>query len=153
MRTIIRNNVFETNSSSSHTLLVEKNYLQHFLESLSNYINEEGDIWIDCQGYDLDSTIKEETVIYREAIDKISFLATLYNSYAEDVKNKYTMEDLIYFVKRNTLCNNVYFHNMGNICLSVSSEYKYDFLPSNKDDLYELIFSVDKEIIINHEYC
>lgn len=44
MRTIIRNNVFETNSSSTHTLSVEKNYLQHFLESLSNYINEEGDI-------------------------------------------------------------------------------------------------------------
>lgn len=154
MRTIIRNNVFETNSSSSHTLSVEKNYLQPVLESFSGYINEEGDVWIDCQGYDLDSIIKdEETTIYREAITKISFLATLWNSYAEDVKDKYTIDDLIYFVKRNTLCNNVYFHNMGNICLDVSSNYKYDFLPSDKDDLYELIFSVDKEIIINYEYC
>lgn len=44
MRTIIRNNVFETNSSSSHTLSVEKNYLQPVLESFSRYINEEGDV-------------------------------------------------------------------------------------------------------------
>lgn len=69
MRTIIRNNVFETNSSSSHTLSVEKNYLQPVLESFSGYINEEGDVWIDCQGYDLDSIIKdEETTIYIERL-------------------------------------------------------------------------------------
>lgn len=57
MKTIIRNNVFETNSSSSHSLSVEQNEFGYYLENLSYLINENGDIWLDCEGDNLQDEI------------------------------------------------------------------------------------------------
>ena len=60
MKTIIRNNVFETNSSSSHSLSVEQNEFGYYLENLSYLINENGDII----GKTVNPKVKENTVRY-----------------------------------------------------------------------------------------
>lgn len=152
MKTIIRNNAFETNSSSSHSLSVEQNEFDYYLENLSYLINENGDIWLDCKGDNLQDEIEFNSEIKISGIEeKISFMFTLWNTYVDDIKDIYMPEDLINFIKKNTLCEKVYVHNIGNICLNIDSNYKFDFIPTNKEDLYELIFCSDKDIILLHE--
>lgn len=81
---IVRPGVFETNSSSSHSMSVGNNDNISYLESLSNLINPKGEVWINCQGEDMEFRCNSEYRI-SGAERKISFLATLWNSYAEDV--------------------------------------------------------------------
>lgn len=150
---LIRKNIFETNSSSTHTLSLKYNEeIENYLENLSNLIDSNGDIWFDCNNFNLDTDLHcESLTIFSSAKEKISFLATLWNSYNEEVRDIYTIDDLIYFIKKNTLCNNVYIYGMGNIELEISSRYKFDFLPTDKDLLYELLFSSNKEIFVEYE--
>ena len=153
MNKLIRNSVFETNSSSSHTLSLEYNEeTENYLESLANIIDSNGNIWFDCDNFNLNENLHcEGLTVFSNAKEKLSLLATLWNSFNEDIRDIYTIDDLIYFIKKNTLCDSVYIHNMGNIDLDLCSNYKFDFLPTDKDLLYELIFSTNKEIFILKE--
>ena len=149
---LIRNSVFETNSSSSHSLSVTKNDTVVFLENISNLMNDEGVIWLDCDGYDMEVDFRCNSKIeIKTAEKKLAFLASMWNSYALDVNEKYTLDDLKDFVKENTQCNEVIIYNIGNFTLELNDEDIFWFIPDDKQDLYELIFSTDRTIEITYK--
>lgn len=149
---LIRNSVFETNSSSSHSLSVTKNDTVVFLENISNLMDDEGVIWLDCDGYDMEVDFRCSSKIeIKTAEKKLAFLASMWNSYALDVNEKYTLDDLKDFIKENTQCDEVIIYNMGNFTLELNDEDIFWFIPDDKQDLYELIFSTDKVIEITYK--
>ena len=149
---IVRPGVFETNSSSSHSLSIENNSFDYYLEDLSFLINENGDIWLDCGGVNLQEELEHNPeIVISGALDKIAFLFALWNSYVEDIYNIYKYDDLIDFIKRNTLCEKIYVYNIGNIDLAIGVDYKFDFIPTDKEELYEFIFSSNRDIFVVYE--
>ena len=149
---LIRNSVFETNSSSSHSLSVSYVSTEIYLENISNLMNEEGVIWLDCDGYDMEVDFRcSPKIEIKTAEKKLAFLASMWNSYALDVNEKYTLDDLKDFIKENTQCNEVIIYNMGNFALSLNDEEVCSLIPDDKQDLYELIFSTDKAIEITYK--
>lgn len=149
---LIRNSVFETNSSSSHSLSVSYVSTEIYLENISNLMNEDGVIWLDCDGYDMEVDFKCSSKIeIKTAEKKLAFLASLWNSYTLDINDKYNLDDLKDFVKENTQCNEVIIYNMGNFALSLNDEEVCYLIPDDKQDLYELIFSTDRTIEITYK--
>lgn len=149
---LIRNSVFETNSSSSHSLSVSYVSTEIYLENISNLMNEDGVIWLDCDGYDMEVDFKCSSKIeIKTAEKKLAFLASLWNSYTLDINEKYTLDDLKDFVKENTQCNEVIIYNMGNFALSLNDEEVCSLIPDDKQELYELIFSTDRTIEITYK--
>ena len=149
---LIRNSVFETNSSSSHSLSVSYVSTEIYLENISNLMNEDGVIWLDCDGYDMEVDFKCSSKIeIKTAEKKLAFLASLWNSYALDINEKYTLDDLKDFIKENTQCNEVIIYNMGNFTLELNDEEICWFITDDKQDLYNLIFSTDRTIEITYK--
>lgn len=149
---LIRNSVFETNSSSSHSLSVSYVSTEIYLENISNLMNEDGVIWLDCDGYDIEVDFKCSSKIeIKTAEKKLAFLASLWNSYTLDINEKYTLDDLKDFVKENTQCNEVIIYNIGNFALSLNDEEVCSLIPDDKQELYELIFSTDRTIEITYK--
>ena len=145
---IVRPGVFETNSSSSHSMSVGSNSNLFYLESLANLINSKGEIWINCEGDDLDSELRcNSEYRFTGAVKKISYLATLWNSYAEDVEESYNLDYLKEMVKKNTGCDRVVIYNMGCIDLSITS-FDPVTLVDTKEELYDLIFDTTKYIVV-----
>jgi hypothetical protein len=150
---IVRPGVFETNSSSSHSMSIDSNDNVFYLESLSNLINSKGEVWIDCEGDEMDSELTcNSEYRFIGAERKISFLATIWNSYAEFVEENYNLDDLKDMVKKNTGCDRVVIYNMG--CVDLAFKY-FDSLSlvDTKDELYNLIFDNTKEIVVNYRSC
>lgn len=148
---IVRTGVFETNSSSSHTLSIDNNNGVFYLESLSPLINTKGEVWIDCDGYDLEPELRcNSEYRFKGAAMKIGFFATIWNSYAYEVEEKYNLDDLKDMVKKNTGCDKVIIWNMGCIDLDFKSFYNLS-LVDTKEELYNLIFDNTKDIVIKYK--
>ena len=115
-------------------------------------MNEDGVIWLDCDGYDMEVDFKCSSKIeIKTAEKKLAFLASLWNSYTLDINEKYTLDDLKDFVKENTQCNEVIIYNMGNFALSLNDEEVCSLIPDDKQELYELRFSTDRTIEITYK--
>lgn len=136
MKTIIRNNVFETNSSSSHSLSVEQNEFDYYLENLSYLINENGDIWLDCEGDNLQDEIEFNTEIRISGVkEKISFLFTLWNTYVDDIKelaNKGVKKILI-------LGEKDFGYNSGKVDLNSRNHKEWRWFLSDLFKLFEVV--------------
>lgn len=148
---IVRSGVFETNSSSSHSMSIDSNDNVFYLESLSNLINSKGEVWIDCEGDDLESDLRcNSEYIFSGAERKIGFLATIWNSYAYEVEENYNLDDLKDMVKKNTGCDKVVIWNMGCIDLDFKAFYNLS-LVDTKEELYNLIFDSTKDIVVKYK--
>ena len=147
---IVRPGVFETNSSSSHSMSVGSNSNLFYLESLANLINSKGEVWIDCEGDNIEPELRcNSEYRFIGAEKKIGFLATIWNSYAEDVEESYNLDDLKEMIKKNTDCDRVVIYNMGCVDLDFRA-FDPLSLVDTKEELYNLIFDNTKDIVVRY---
>lgn len=142
---LIRKGVFETNSSSSHSVTIcsKDNEEEGIIEGLDRYIKD-GIVWLDCYGAIYNN-------YHKDAFSKITFLASLWNNNPAavfDLYDIYTLED---FVKKNTGCEKVYFYNMEKRD-DINFDGESSFLPYNKDELYDLIFETSHYIRLTEDW-
>lgn len=133
---LIRKSVFETNSSSAHSLSI-KSGKNAVYEDFSDFIVK-GRIEIDCSdGIDFDY-VDEATL--ETAIDKFTYLAMLCNSYPHYIQ--FDLDNLKNIVRRNTGCKDVLIYGIS-LKTSQLDEDTLDKLPDNESELYDLVFNPD----------
>ena len=133
---LIRNKVFETNSSSAHSLTISHGEVYDSL-----FVDEDGVCRVDCGGYSFCRGSGRRT---NSTEEKIAFFATLGDAWNDDL-----LEDLKEQIQSNTGCDRVELLNLG------ESDYEFcsDFdLPSGRE-LYDAIFDRNSWLfILGDEY-
>lgn len=129
MKTIlIRDSVFETNSSSAHSLSINKgNKIINVFDTLKP--NENGIVNINCGGYDFTRQKPRRT---NDTKEKIAFFVTLFDSYS----NRKRIEELIELIKQNSLCEEVKLNNVGDSQIDFGGDFG---IPSGLQ-LYRALF-------------
>jgi hypothetical protein len=126
---LIRKSVFETNSSSSHSLAIVGDIVYDTLE-----VGKDGSITIDVSGYDFGRQIPRVT---NNTVEKIAFLVTLWNYFVSiDFVSK--IELLIDVIKENSNCKEVYFKGVGESEIDFGGDFK---LPAKKEEIYDFVFN------------
>lgn len=147
MKKLIRKSVFETNSSSSHSLSFKQEDVgTTTYEGLENYIQDDA-VWInclDCQFYDNRSFTAET------AYEKIALLVTLWNTDAEDLHHYYNLSVLEKIVRKNTGCKKVYFHGMELLCFEWEHNFDKFAIFEDFDELYDLVFNPKRSIVVKY---
>lgn len=146
MKKLIRKGVFETNSSSSHSLSFKYEEGDVIYEGLDKYFEDE-DIWINCSAC---CFADNRTINAKTAYEKIALLATLWNSDAFSMFPIYSLNTLENVIRKNTGCKNVYFHEIEILCFDW--DYSFDAMEDLKDldHLYNLIFNPKRSIVIKY---
>lgn len=146
MKKLIRKSVFETNSSSSHSLSFKYEEGDVIYEGLDKYFRDE-DIWINCGACRF---ADNRTINAKTAYEKIALLVTLWNSDAFCMFPIYTLNTLENIIRKNTGCKNVYFHKIESLCFDW--DYSFDAMEDLKDldHLYNLIFNPKRSIVIKY---
>ena len=118
---LIRKGVFETNSSSSHSLAIVGDIVYDTLE-----VGKDGSITIDVSGYDFGRQIPRVT---NSTVEKIAFLVTLYNRF-KGVNYLKEMQLLTDVIKENSNCKEVYFKGIGESEIDLGGDFR---LPEKKE--------------------
>lgn len=118
---LIRKGVFETNSSSSHSLAIVGDIVYDTLE-----VGKDGSITIDVSGYDFGRQIPRVT---NSTVEKIAFLVTLYNRF-KGVNYLKEMQLLTDVIKENSNCKEVYFKGIGESEIDFGGDFR---LPEKKE--------------------
>lgn len=139
---LIRNGVFETNSSSSHSLSLNYGEKKRVYDTLK--VNDDGVVTIDCEGYDFQRQKPRRTNDTEEKLAFFITLATRWGFYIEDLRE---FEELII---ENTGADKVVFAGLG----KSNIEFSCDFgIPSGRC-LYDAIFDKNSWLFIEgDEYC
>ena len=126
---LIRKSVFETNSSSSHSLAIVGDIVYDTLE-----VGKDGSITIEVGGYDFGRQIPRVT---NNTIEKIAFLVTLYNRF-KGINYLKEMQLLTDVIKENSNCKEVYFKGIGESEIDFGGYFK---LPVKKNEVYNFVFN------------
>lgn len=129
---LIRKNVFETNSSSCHSLSINYDKKQIF-DTLK--VDSNGVVKIDCGNYNFCRQRPKRT---NSAIEKIVFFVTLFDSwkYSSITDSNKKIEEVKKLILKNTLAKKVKFVNVGDSYIEFSEDFK---IPTGKD-LYKFLF-------------
>lgn len=143
---LIRKGVFETNSSSAHTLIVNKEAPKVY-DTLE--VNEQGNVVINCYRYDFGRT---DAQYLTSAVDKIAFYVAVFSELS-DVQWMvdtcgFDIYDLIDVIKKNTSCNKVYFEQVGRTYLEMP---EYGYILPKKEELYDVIFDLNTVLVIRSD--
>ena len=125
IKKLIRKGVFETNSSSCHSLSIDNN--DYVLDTL--YPDEEGNIILEGGAFGWD------WFKHNDAITKANYAS---------VALKDNPEILIKVIKEQTGCNDVIIHaydDYNSSYYSYIDHYSYDVCPTNEEDLKNFIFN------------
>ena len=130
----IRRNVFETNSSSTHSLSI--------MESLDNYLPESNEIiidFIDTDEYPLLCTLQEKvSYLVSHIINKYKYDCEDYDDLIELVKHNYDFKRIEKFVKdfydRQIVFPKIYKGNLENI-VNINHQLICDSLDKILDEL------------------
>lgn len=126
---LIRKGVFETNSSSSHSLAIVGDIVYDTLE-----VGKDGSIIIEVGGYDFGRQIPRVT---NSTVEKIAFLVALWNDFVSiDFASK--MRLLTEVIKENSNCKEVYFKGIGKSEIAFGGDFK---LPEKKKEIYDFVFN------------
>lgn len=139
---LIRNGVFETNSSSAHSLSINYGDKKKVYDTLEMY--KDGVVIIDCGNYDFCRQKPRRTNDTREKLAFFIILATRWGFELEDLQ---VFEDLVI---QNTGASKVYFCNLGKSYI----EFSGDFGIPTGEDLYKAIFDKNSWLFLEgDEYC
>ena len=130
MKKLIRKSVFETNSSSAHSLAFATDISGTVYDTI--YPDKDGYVVIDCSDYYFARQVPRIT---NKTEEKIAFFASVWgeNHYNEEDK----MELLVSVIKANSKAHDVMFLGLN----ETSIEFWDDFdLPQDFDELYRIIF-------------
>ena len=130
MKKLIRKSVFETNSSSAHSLAFATDISGAVYDTI--YPDKDGYVVIDCSDYYFARQVPRIT---NKTEEKIAFFASVWgeNHYNEEDK----MELLVSVIKANNKAHDVMFLGLN----ETSIEFWDDFdLPQDFDELYRIIF-------------
>ena len=116
MKTIlIRDSVVETNSSSAHSLSINKgSKILNVFDILKP--NRNGVVEINCGGYDFTRQKPRRTNNTKE---KIAFFVTLFDI----CSNHKRIEELIELIKQNSLCEEVKLNNVGDSQIDFGGDF------------------------------
>lgn len=128
MLKLIRNGVFETNSSSNHSLSINYGEKKRVYDTLP--VNEDGSVIIDCGGYDFS---RQEPRRTNNTIEKLVFFITLETRWEFDAEDLKEFEELIL---ENTEASKVIFKNLNKSTI----EFGGDFSIPKGRLLYDAIF-------------
>lgn len=145
MKTIlIRDSVFETNSSSAHSLSINKgSKILNVFDTLKP--NKNGIVEIDCGGYDFTRQKPRRT---NDTIEKIVFFITLFD-YWETTYGDNRIQEIIKLIEQNSLCEGVVLENVR--CSSI--EFCGDFEVPEGLQLYRTLFDKNSWLfLIGDEY-
>ena len=147
MKKLIRKSVFETNSSSSHSLSFKyEREGTAIYESLDDHI-QNGAVWINCgncEFYD-NYTFTTET-----AYKKIALLATLWNAEASGLYHYFDLNTLEKIVRKNTGCEKVYFHGIEHLFFEWEHDFDKFAILEDFDELYDLVFNPKRSIVVEY---
>ena len=130
MKKLIRKSVFETNSSSAHSLAFATDISNAVYDTI--YPDEDGYVVVDCSDY---SFVRQVPRITNDTKEKIAFFASLYSETYYDDEEK--MELLESVIKANSKAHKVMFLGFNYVTI----DFKNDFdLPQDFDELYRVIF-------------
>lgn len=130
MKKLIRKSVFETNSSSAHSLAFATDISNAVYDTI--YPDEDGYVVVDCSDY---SFVRQVPRITNDTKEKIAFFASLYGETYYDDEEK--MELLESVIKANSKAHKVMFLGFNYVTI----DFKNDFdLPQDFDELYRVIF-------------
>lgn len=141
---LIRKNVFETNSSSCHSLSINYDKKQIF-DTLS--VDEGGVVRINCGGYNFCRQKPRRT---NNTEEKIAFFATLLTHYQDNPNKSEDLNDLKEQILENTQASDVEFEYLGDSPLEFSGDFD---IPTGRS-LYRAIFDENSWLFIEgDEYC
>ena len=130
MKKLIRKGVFETNSSSAHSLAFATDISNAVYDTV--YPDEDGRVVVDCSDYFFARQVPRIT---NDTKEKIAFFASLWGESYYDDKEK--MELLESVIKANSKVREVVFLGFNYAAI----DFKNDFdLPQDFDELYRVIF-------------
>lgn len=127
---LIRENVFETNSSSANSFSLNKGKkAPHIYDTL--YPDEDGTVRIDCGIYNFNRQMPKRT---NDTKEKIAFFATL----AKDHRYyEYLLPMLRNIIVKNSEAYNVEFLNLGESEIEFWSDFD---IPEKETTLYKAVF-------------
>lgn len=131
---LIRKNVFETNSSSSHSLSINHNKKKVY-DTLK--VDSKGIVKINCGGYNFYRQYPRRT---NNTQEKIAFFATLF---AKTNQNK-DLDLLRKHILKNTGAGKVKFLNLGKSDI----EFAEDFKIPKGDNMYRALFDKNSWLFI-----
>lgn len=139
---LVRTSVFETNSSSAHSLSINKgNKVLNVFDTLKP--DKNGVVRIDCGGYKFTRQKPRRT---NDTKEKIAFFATLFDSLTYYKKE---LEELVALIKQNSLCEEVIFENLG----SSHIDFCGDFTIPEGLQMYRALFDKNSWLfLIGDEY-
>lgn len=147
MKKLIRKSVFETNSSSSHSLSFKyEREGTAIYESLDDHI-QNGAVWINCGNCEF---YDNHTFIAETAYKKIALLATLWNVEASGLYHYFDLDTLEKVVRKNTGCKKVYFYEMELLCFEWEHDFDKFAIFEDFDELYDLVFNPKRSIVVKY---
>lgn len=142
MKKLIRKSVFETNSSSAHSLVFTTNSPENTVYD-TIFPNCNGDVIIDCSIYDFS---KYNNRASNDVEEKAAFFAILWDvHHREDLANLELLKNVI---KSNSHATRVIFINTNNDDFDFVSDFE---LPSTFDELYRIIFDKNCWLILKSD--
>lgn len=138
---LIRNSVFETNSSSAHSLSINKgSKILNVFDTLKP--DKNGVVRINCGGYCFS---RQEPRRTNDIKEKIVFFVTLFKYLGQLSK----LEELKDLIKQNSLAEEVIFENAG----ESSTEFCGDFDIPERLQMYRALFDKNSWLfLIGDEY-
>lgn len=141
---LIRNSVFETNSSSAHSLSINKgSKILNVFDTLKP--DKNGVVRINCGGYCFS---RQEPRRTNDTIEKIAFFVTLFNCW-KTTYGENRIQEVIKLIEQNSLCEGVVLEGIGDS----SIEFCGDFGVPEGLQLYRTLFDKNSWLfLIGDEY-
>lgn len=118
MKTLIRNGVFETNSSSAHSLSINCGDKVELYDNLTP--DEDGVLRIYCGGYNFSRQYPRRT---NDTEEKIAFFATLFTRWEDNPEESSELEELKDILLEYTGAHEVRFFNLGSSSIEFGSDF------------------------------
>ena len=138
MKKLIRKGVFETNSSTCHSLSINYDKKEVF-DTLP--VDEDGVVRINCGGYNFSRQHPRRT---NNTEEKIAFFATLFTRYEDNPNDSEDLSDLKEQILENTQAVDVEFEYLGDSTIEFSSDFD---IPIGRS-LYRAIFDKNSWLFI-----
>ena len=118
MKTLIRKGVFETNSSSAHSLSINYGEKVELYDNLTP--DEDGVLRIYCGGYNFSRQYPRRT---NDTEEKIAFFATLFTRWDDNPEESSELEELKDILSEYTGALDVKFFNLGSSPIEFGSDF------------------------------
>lgn len=148
MNRLVRKSVFETNSSSSHSLSISGDSTGLYGSVVDQVRWVEGVAGLDFRdSYKFDD---HEDLTLKDPFDKLAYLSAICNSFPWEIN--FNLDTLYNVVRRNLECKEVLFYGIDRIDSDLYDDI-LDQLPYTESELYDLIFDESIELQIRHLGC